>query len=191
MQNANPGAPSRTIYFPIVLRYGLMAAVTLSLINFAMYATGWMLTQQFVLWGVVKMVNGVLLVIFYFLFARAVRKAEGGHVDFLTLFVHCLFLAFAIGLAGSVYDLIFYHYIDPGYDGKIMDLGRQFVAENYQRQGLTEAQRDDMLKSLDENAKMMAETHGSAYRTVLSAVSSELLPGGMLGAIMGVVMRRR
>jgi hypothetical protein len=187
----NQSLPGRTIYFPLVLQYGLMAAVAISLLNFSVYAADWVLSPQLWMWAMIKLANGALLITFYFLFARAVRKAEGGHTDFLTLFVHCLFLAFAIGLATSAYDLVFYHYIDPEFDVKVMEMGRKVFLESAQRQGMSEAEKTEMLKSMDTVSKQLAETHASGMRTVLNALSSELLPGGVLGVIMGVVMRRR
>jgi hypothetical protein len=102
----------------------------------------------------------------------------GGFITFGRAFITGLIVVVVAGILGAVFNYVYMSFIDPDYMARMMeDMGVM-----YERLGMTEEQI--------EEAMAQVEGSMSPARTILTAILSSAIIGGIVSLIVAAVMKR-
>jgi Protein of unknown function (DUF4199) len=181
--------PPRTpVHTDIVARYGLIIAVLTVGLHYAFFKSGifWQpnLWDGALLLALTMLLTGLCL----FFGIRQVRRRDG-YITFVRIMFYAIVISTATGLAASVYDIVFYTYVEPDFNLRILTVKREALVQFSGRNQVPDDMLAEQLKQFDEQIAF-ARTHPQTVAELLLArLSRVLLFGGIYGAILGVILR--
>jgi len=120
------------------------------------------------------------------------RAAPLGDADFLRLFALCMSITVLGGLLASIYDIVFYAWVEPGYDLRIATAHKEAFEQIMNENPEVKEKMQDALKGFEENIKNAREKGpASPFILITFKLAIYLFWGSFSSLILSFLLRDR
>ncbi len=130
-----------------------------------------------------SMVKGVAIILYFialFVFARMIRKANGGYIEFREIFGAVFVMLLVAGFMTYLYNYLYMYAIDPDFMGKMK---ASTLNQLEKMPGITDEQLDEQAKRFDKQIEE-SKNIGKSLLYFLGMLMFESLFGLIICAIV-------